>query len=106
MISIIIYCVVLALVLYFVLTSSENFENSPNFIEQENAEFRGINLLGDNSNDTYIATQTARECRDICQRNPECKGYSYYSPGQRCYMFMSGDFVANRPNFYAGKKIV
>lgn len=105
MIAIIIYCLLLAVVLMLILTNTEGFANGPNFIEQENTEFRGINLLGVNSDDTHFATQTSGECRDVCQRNPECKGFSFYQPGQRCYMFMSGDFVPNRPGFYSGKKL-
>ena len=79
--------------------------NAPNFIEEDNAEFRGINLLGVNTEDGHFACENTTVCREICQRNPECKGYSYYQPGQRCYMFTTGDFVPGRPGFFSGKKL-
>ena len=80
-------------------------QNSPNFIESAETEFRGINLLGDNSTDGHFACESSIGCRVVCDRNPECKGYSFYQPGQRCYMFMSGDFVPQRPGFFSGKKL-
>ncbi|KKL73652.1 hypothetical protein LCGC14_2072760 [marine sediment metagenome] len=79
--------------------------NTPNYIEADDTEFRGINLLGLNSDDAHFAAENVNVCREICQRNPECKGYSYYQPGQRCYMFSSGDFVRERPGFKSGKKL-
>ncbi len=101
-----VYVVLLSFVLYLVYCNRELFtSNSANFIEEENSEFRGINLLGLNSDDGHFASQNADVCRELCQRNPECKGYSFYKPGQRCYMFTTGDFVGGRPGFYSGKKI-
>lgn len=76
-----------------------------NFVEVADAEFRGINLLGDNSTDGHFACENPLICREVCDRNPECKGYSFYQPGQRCYMFMSGDFVLQRPGFFSGKRL-
>ena len=104
----VVYAVVILLVLYLLNVfpfRRELFTKTAEFQEQDNTEFRGINLLGVNSDDGHFAAQDSRVCRDICDRNPECKGYSFYKPGQRCYMFMSGDFVAGRPGFYSGKKI-
>lgn len=106
---ILVYIVLVLWVMYLLRIppfGKELFEhNSPNFINMNNSEFRGINMLGDNSDDGYFATRSAATCQELCQRNPECKGYSYYSPGQRCYMFASGDFVRDRPGFQSGKKI-
>ena len=77
----------------------------PGYSEMDNAEFRGINLLGVNSTDGFIPKKSVCECRQKCTENPQCKGYSYYWPGQRCYMFMSGNFVPKRPGFISGKKL-
>jgi hypothetical protein len=86
--------------------NSENFVSGrPNFVTAASTEFRGINLLGDNSNDGHFAASNAQVCQQVCNRNPECAGYSFYQPGQRCYMFMSGDFVPKRPGFTSGKKV-
>jgi hypothetical protein len=102
----IIYVVLLLGIFYLLNIGRELFTtNTPNFIQMDNAEFHGINMLGDNSDDGHFATDSPIECQEICQRNPECYGYSYYAPGQRCYMFTSGDFVAGRSGFQSGKKI-
>ena len=76
------------------------------FVEADGAEFRGINLLGVNSVDTAIPCRDRDACRDICGRNRDCAGYSYYKPGQRCYIFQSGGFVNGRPGYFSGKKAV
>lgn len=93
----------LFLIIVYVLIGNESF--TIKFSEVANAEFRGINLLGDNSTDGHFACQDIATCRKVCGRNNDCKGYSFYAPGQRCYMFMSGDFVPQRPGFYSGKKV-
>lgn len=98
------YLSILAVLLYF-LSGYELFKMNNNFVESADTEFRGINLLGDNSNDGYIACSNSIECRDICERNQDCKGYSFYQPGQKCLIFMSGDFVPQRPGFVSGKKL-
>ena len=104
MIVFIILYLVLLLAIVYLLKGFEFFTPQP-FIEMADAEFRGINLLGVNSTDGNIPFETVVACRDMCERNSECKGYSFYHPGQRCFMFMSGDFVPQRPGFYSGKKV-
>ena len=106
MIIYIVYIILVLYVLYLLNLNNELFTaNTPNFIQMDNAEFRGINMLGDNSDDGHFATDSQISCQEICQRNPECYGYSYYTPGQRCYMFTTGDFVSGRPGFKSGKKL-
>ena len=76
------------------------------FSRKSNTEFKGINMLGLNSDDGYIPCRNPLDCEAICARNEDCKGYSFYHPGQRCYIFGSGGFVENRPGFYAGIKTI
>jgi len=100
---VIIYLALIVVILY--LLKYKELFTLKKFLELDNTEFRGINLLGDNSTDGHFACKTQAVCREVCNRNPECKGYSFYQPGQRCYMFMSGDFVPERFGFFSGKKV-
>lgn len=91
---------VLIIILIFLISIKENL-----FIKRYNAEFKGINILGNNSTDTAIPTKTPAECQEICARNEECFGWSYYVPGQRCTLFFSGNFVPNNCGYISGKKV-
>ena len=94
--TMIIVLVAAVFVYMFVVRNSENFE--------EATEFRGINMMGVNSNDTFVPAQSVQECADICERNREngCKGFSYYWPGNRCYVYESGGMVPDRVGFTSG----
>ena len=100
---VVVYLIVLIAVLY--LMSGKELFSQTVFITRPNAEFRGINLLGLNSVDGHFACSNSEKCREVCGRNDTCKGYSFYHPGQRCYLFGSGNFVEDRPGFFSGKKI-
>lgn len=89
--------IVLLAVIYY-------YKNKENFIDADNTEFRGINMLGVNSLDTHVSLPNAGECQNLCARNEGCKGYSFYEPAKRCYLFETGDFVFNRPGYISGKK--
>ena len=99
----VVYLVVMIIVIY--LLNGKELFTTPVFTRQVNSEFRGINLLGVNSNDGHFACQKELSCAAVCDRNTECKGYSFYKTGQRCYLFGSGGFVPGRPGFFSGKKI-
>lgn len=99
---IIVYLIIAIVIVLFPRIGKEDFVC--NYVKMDNAEFRGINLLGLNSSDAHFAADSEQVCGSVCARNPECRGYSWYQPGQRCYMFSSGDFVANRPGYRSGKK--
>lgn len=71
----------------------------------KDAEFRGINLMGVNSNDTFVGASCESECQNICARNDDCVGYAWYRPGNRCYLYGSGGFVFGRTGFNSGIKI-
>ena len=75
------------------------------FLENDNAEFRGLNMLGTLSNGLDFPCKSVDGCRAICNRNPECNGYSFYKPGNQCMMFTSGNVIKGRPGFYSGQKI-
>ena len=100
---IILYIVLILLIIG--LLKGKEFFGPIKYTRAANTEFRGINLLGENSEDGHFACENEAICQLVCDRNPECKGYSFYKPGQRCYMFMSGNFVPERPGFFSGKKI-
>lgn len=68
-------------------------------------EFRGMNMLGVNSLDTHIAADSEKECQNICNDYDQCVGYSFYQPGNRCYIYSSGGFVFGRKGFQSGMKI-
>lgn len=73
-------------------------------IRKDNSEFRGINMLGVNSEDGFFPAGCEEECIHKCLINKDCKGYSYYVPGQRCYLFSTGNFIDNDQGFKAGMK--
>lgn len=94
---------IFAVMVYLFTSYRENFLDAK-FVEFNDTQFKGINLLGLNSNDTDIPCRGRDECRFICASKEECVGYSYYAPGQRCYIYGSGDFVKGMPGYQAGKK--
>ena len=94
--------IIISYLLGFLQFSSEKFNT--HFIEYVNTEFRGMNLLGEN-NDAHFAGESPSTCKMVCERNPECKAYSFYQPGQRCYIFGSGNIVPGRPGFVSGKRL-
>lgn len=101
--GVLIFIFVVAVLLYLSTPAKEDFLEAK-FIEMNDTQFKGINLLGVNSNDTDIPCDNREECRFICASKEMCKGYSYYAPGQRCYIYGTGDFVQGMPGFQAGKK--
>ena len=103
----IVFATLYLLIAVFIVYLVSNLElfTVPIFIKHSDAEFRGINLLGLNANDGHFAAADEALCQTVCARNAACKGYSYYQPGQRCYLFSTGDFVPERPGFFSGKKI-
>jgi len=78
------------------------FANSEAFTVYKDSEFKGINMLGVNTNDVAFPAQSAQECEKICERNTGCNGYGFYEPAQKCYLYLSGGIVPNRPGFTAG----
>lgn len=94
--------ILIALSLALTMKIKEKF----GFTNYEEAEFRGMNLMGVNSLDTHIATSCEKDCENICSRNEDCVGYSYYSPGNRCYLYGSGGFVFGRKGYKSGMKIL
>jgi hypothetical protein len=90
--------------LYFLTNKSELFCGNSKFNVIDCAEFKGINMLGVNSNDAYIPTVSYKQCEDICDRNKDCKGCAWYKTGQRCYIYFSGGFVPDRSEFISGMK--
>jgi len=96
--------IVLIFVLIILNKQFERFGIGNRFLKIDNAEYRGINLLGVNSLDTHIATISDSQCQGLCDKYTECDGYSYYKPGNRCYLFSKGGFVYNRPGFISGMK--
>lgn len=112
MIALVVYFFLLLFVVYlsmerekFNLLCCDRSDQFPGYVEIKDAEFRGINMLGVNSTDGFIPKRSVCACREKCTENQQCKGYSYYWPGQRCYIFKSGDFVLGRPGFTSGKKL-
>lgn len=97
--------IILFIIIVFITQSpmTESFNNQ--FVQQINTQFKGINLLGSTSNDTFYATSSPYDCRDVCARNKDCTGFSFYTPGNRCYLFSSGNFVDGQPGFISGKKL-
>lgn len=75
------------------------------YVTVNNAEYRGLNLLGVNSLDTHIASISSKQCQDLCSSYTECDGYSFYEPGNRCYLFSKGGFVYDRKGFESGMKM-
>ena len=96
---------VLALILLLFFKNRESFNSKSQFMIVEDAEYRGINLLGVNSLDTHLGTVNEVDCKNICEGYTECDGYSFYKPGNRCYLFSRGGFVYNRKGYSSGMKI-
>jgi hypothetical protein len=92
---------IILLIIIFFLNKKEKF-----FVQFQDVEFRGINMLGLNSDSTSVPAKNVNECKDLCERNKSCTGYTYYYPGQQCYIFNSkGGFVPERPGYISGMKI-
>ena len=96
------YYIIIILIITILLFLSVKKEN---FIRRDNTEFRGINMLGINSEDGFIPANSEEQCMHKCSINEACRGYSYYVPGQRCYLFTTGGFIDNNQGFKAGLKI-
>jgi hypothetical protein len=93
--------IILILILILICYKQENF-----FVKFQNAEFRGINMLGLNSDSTSIPVKSPNECEQICNRNKSCLGFTFYYPGQKCYLFNTkGGFVPERPGYISGMRI-
>jgi hypothetical protein len=88
---------VVIIITVIITTKTESFDSL-----HKDTEFKGMNLLGLNSVDTFIPASSVEECKNYCLGNDSCKGFSYYWPGQRCLIFSSGGFVPNRPGFISG----
>lgn len=93
-----VYFALLLFIAYLVFKKNEDLT----IIERDHTAFGGINMLGVNSNDVVIPATCAKECKIHCLNNKECKGYSFYHPGQRCYIYYSGDFINDRPGYTSG----
>src|SRR6185295_10252374 len=78
MILLIIVLIIIAFYLFYTFYRSENL-TSPTLI-YDNAEFRGINLLGTSSQDGVIHTTCIEECNKICDQDSQCVGFSYFKP--------------------------
>jgi hypothetical protein len=89
-------CIVV--LIYYLIAKKEAFILAPN------AEFRGLNMFGLNSVDSHFPATSEAECQKFCADAEHCKGYSFYWPGQRCYVFASGGFVPDRPGYLSGMK--
>lgn len=70
----------------------------------DDTEFRGMNMMGVNSNDTHVAAASEKDCQGFCADN-NCRGYSYYEPGNRCYIYSSGGFVFGRKGYKSGLRV-
>ena len=79
--------------------------NTTIFQRYDDTEFRGMNMMGVNSLDTHVAASCENVCQDFCARNEGCVGYSYYEPGNRCYIYSSGGVVYGRKGYKSGMKI-
>lgn len=89
---------------------SSDASHVQNYIVQDNAQYAGINMLGTVSNDSYFAGTHPSECMYKCDINPSCAAWSFYKPGNRCYMFSAdglsnGGFIDGRPDFISGTKV-
>jgi hypothetical protein len=84
---------------------TEKFMAMQSFETYDNTEFRGMNMMGVNSVDTHIASATEADCAIKCSRNDGCAGYSYYKPGNRCYLYNTGGLVFGRKGFRSGLKL-
>lgn len=100
--------IILAVILVLVIVyyyRAEPFTNTVTFERRNDAQFQGINLLGINSNDSAIGVNSVDKCEEICRNNPGCLGYTYYAPGQSCFLMTTGGFVDNRPGYQSGVKL-
>jgi len=100
-VAVLIILIALIIVIYLFINKQEEFCAA---IEQRNnAEFRGMNMFL-NENGTFPG-RSVEDCIDVCVKNKDCKGYSFYIPGQKCYIFSSGGFVDERPGYISGRKV-
>jgi hypothetical protein len=84
-------------------SSRENLEIVA-YQRYDDTEFRGMNMMGVNSNDTHVAAASEKDCQGFCADN-NCRGYSYYEPGNRCYIYSSGGFVFGRKGYKSGLRV-
>jgi len=103
MISFFVLYSVILLILLFLIVKREYF-TLDKFIIQSDSQFHGINLLGITNNDGFFPAANVKTCANYCAKRNDCKGFAFYQPGQRCYVFGSGNFVDSRPGFISGKK--
>ena len=117
-IELIIVIIVLASLIFIFKYNSESFYYTPSlningynksrFVLFDNAEFRGINMLGVNTSDGVIPVNDISECQKKCGDYVECKGFSYWPTTLEtgnCYLFSSGNVIENCQGFKAGKKV-
>jgi hypothetical protein len=102
---VILVAVVVILIIAAGYRTVEKFMALQSYDTYDNTEFRGMNMMGVNSVDTHIATATEADCAIKCARNEVCAGYSYYKPGNRCYLYSSGGLVFGRRGFRSGLKL-
>lgn len=86
------------LILLYLYSSQENF-----YMVQD-AEFRGMNILGMGTEDESIPVSSILECRRLCEESKKCVGISYFKPNGACYLYSSGGVIPNDQGFMAGFK--
>ena len=94
--------IIIPIIIIFVIFFKNN-EKFSVFRHFDCAEFRGINSLS--NTDSSFAVNSLQECQDVCARNDDCVGYSYYKPGNSCFLFNSGNMIGNKQGFQAGVKL-
>lgn len=101
-----IYFIALILISSYLFYTKEKFTMNNNFELYNNTVFRGINMFGIASDEGTILVSNINECQDICDRNKDCKGFTYFYPTQKCYIYSSGNVIPSDQGFQAGKKIL
>ena len=105
-IPLIITCLLLlaafGVITYIIYKKTESFcgHSIQSFDLFPNTEMNGMNMLL--NEDGYFPAGCPGECADICLRNKECKGFGFYAPGNRCYIYSSGGLIPERPGFISG----